>query len=103
MHDHSQRSDELEGALRQGVEQVRSEPVPEQAMRRSLDRVRALKRPHFQPRQRPRALLAGMALVATLLLGLFLCPSSSDTGTDDRVGYDKQNANVAESHKDPVF
>ena len=43
MHDHTQRSDgrpidELEGTLREGVESVRGEPVPQQALRRSKNR-----------------------------------------------------------------
>src|SRR5262245_47816493 len=98
MHDHTQRSDgrpldELEGALREGVESVRGESVPQQALRRSLDRARALNRPRFQPRQRSRTLLAASALAATLLLGLFLLwPSSSDTDQGDRVGHARHNA-----------
>ncbi|MBI1917522.1 MAG: hypothetical protein HYS12_22720 [Planctomycetes bacterium] len=79
MHDPTQRAegvfDGLDGTLLKGVEQVRGESVPQESLRRSLERAYALKRPRFQPRQRSRSLVAGMALVTTLLLGVFLCPT----------------------------
>src|SRR4051812_20045783 len=100
MHDPTQRAegsfDGLDGTLRKAVEQVRGEPVPQRAMRRSLDRAHALKRPRFQPPQRSRSLLAGVALAATLLLGLFLCPSSSDTQRENGQKYARRRSDISQ-------
>src|SRR5258708_1722803 len=104
MHDPTRRpesgSDGLEGNLRRAVEQAREKPVPQEALRRSLDRAHALKRLRFQPRQRSRALLAGMAVAAMLLVGLCLCPSSSDIQRENGQEYARRSSEIAQINRE---
>src|SRR5262249_37930074 len=78
------------------VEQVRTQPVPLEAMRRSLDLVRGLEPPSPARSQRRKTLRALAAVAAMLLVGVLSWPEQKVDITDsaDPAGYGTQITGV---------
>jgi hypothetical protein len=87
MNDHPEHRDELDDALRQAVEHVRSQPLPLDAMRRSLERASRLNAVRARPwRGVGKRLLATAAMIVGILVGAEVLRPRLDEG--DRVARD---------------
>jgi hypothetical protein len=75
--------EELRGNLRRAVDKIRSEPVPPEALKQALQRVRSLNMLNGF-RQRRRSILAVAGIAASLLLGLSVWQgwTTGETGID---------------------
>jgi tetratricopeptide (TPR) repeat protein len=83
---HQPDGDELGGALRRAVEQVRAEPVPAESLARSMERARSLAVGRKPNRQRPSSLRALAAIAAVILLGMFSLPGLEQPAPRGKAG-----------------
>jgi hypothetical protein len=99
--------EELEGTLRQAVEQVRSQTVPENAVQRAVDRARVISIPRTINRRPWRAIAAWVGLAAAVMVGVQLWPDQSTNEPSKSVagtllGYDDSGSMQGDSSVRPL-
>jgi hypothetical protein len=97
--DRQPASAELSEPLRQAVEQVRAQPVPADALARSIERGRRLYVPGASARQRRRSLLALAGVAAVLMIGVLSWPDESHSKARSNL---KQMALASRAYHDPA-